>query len=448
MATAQKRHGNWSALRNHQAEAQYISIVTIAVILSAAALRWLQPVLVPLVLAVVVTFTMSPVVEFLHQRIKLPKQPAIFVTLSFGVLSIMALVILISMSIRDVAANMKTYEAMVIQMMRNVHHALSKGGHSGAAGIVEDSINQFPIGEAIAQATRHLLTNVVEGLSNTILVLIFSIYLMEGRNVGVLPPEGKPRSRRLQDDSPTMGSREGRGDAPRAVPGTPTSPYRTLFKKIESRIRHYITIKVGLSCMNATVTAATLLSLHVDMVPVFAVLAAVLNFIPHVGAIASVLLPLPVVLVTPGCTLTTVLLATGVPAGVHFMGAHFLEPRLLGQSLDLHPITVMLSLIFWGMIWGFSGMLLAAPLTASLKILCDATEPLALLLQGSFPGSNDTPGPDAEGDLFGDDSDNEDARLIACKDEGSVGQGGTYKIQVERGEVAMTEGPAVTKRPP
>ena len=64
------------------------------------------------------------------------------------------------------------------------------------------------------------------------------------------------------------------------------------------------------------------------------------------------------------------------------------EPKLLGDSLELHPITVLLSLIFWGMIWGIAGMLLAAPITAVLKILLEnieITKPFAKLLEGKFP---------------------------------------------------------------
>ena len=58
----------------------------------------------------------------------------------------------------------------------------------------------------------------------------------------------------------------------------------------------------------------------------------------------------------------------------------------MGDSLELHPITVMLCLIFWGMLWGIPGMLLAAPITAAFKIFfesMDTTRPLAKMLAGT-----------------------------------------------------------------
>jgi len=57
----------------------------------------------------------------------------------------------------------------------------------------------------------------------------------------------------------------------------------------------------------------------------------------------------------------------------------------MGDSLDLHPIAILIALIFWGMLWGVVGMLLAAPITAVMKILferLEVTRPLARLLSG------------------------------------------------------------------
>jgi AI-2 transport protein TqsA len=62
-----------------------------------------------------------------------------------------------------------------------------------------------------------------------------------------------------------------------------------------------------------------------------------------------------------------------------------IDARVMGESLDLHPVTILLALIFWGMIWGIVGMLLAVPLIAVMKMLferLEITAPLAQLLAG------------------------------------------------------------------
>ena len=65
-----------------------------------------------------------------------------------------------------------------------------------------------------------------------------------------------------------------------------------------------------------------------------------------------------------------------------------IEPKIMGDSLDLHPVTILLALIFWGLVWGPVGMLLAAPSTAVLKIIMErfeTTRPAADLLAGRLP---------------------------------------------------------------
>lgn len=126
-------------------------------------------------------------------------------------------------------------------------------------------------------------------------------------------------------------------------------------------------------------------AIGLDMAIVFGVLTFVLKFIPEAGSIISILLPLPLVLVSPDSSIAMLLLAIILPSVMHLSVGNLIEPRLLGDSLELHPITILLSLIFWGMLWGIPGMLLATPITSAVKILCEhleLTQPVSKLLEG------------------------------------------------------------------
>ena len=73
---------------------------------------------------------------------------------------------------------------------------------------------------------------------------------------------------------------------------------------------------------------------------------------------------------------------------VHFVVGNILETRWMGKSMDLNPIVVLVCLIFWALVWGIMGALLAVPLTAAIKMifeLNDNTRPLARLLAGRHP---------------------------------------------------------------
>jgi AI-2 transport protein TqsA len=114
---------------------------------------------------------------------------------------------------------------------------------------------------------------------------------------------------------------------------------------------------------------------------VFGLFAFLLNFIPSLGSHIDTLLPLPVVLVSPDSSLTTIVLTIGLPMLIQVIFGSFIEPKVMGGSLDLHPVTVILALIVWGMLWGIVGMLLAVPLTAVMKIFFERIEHTSLLAE-------------------------------------------------------------------
>ena len=119
---------------------------------------------------------------------------------------------------------------------------------------------------------------------------------------------------------------------------------------------------------------------------IFGTLTFILNFIPVIGSVIAVLLPLPIAFLQyndPSLLFLIILL----PTIVHQIIGNFIEPKIFGESFGLHPITIILSLIFWGMIWGFIGVLLAAPLTAIIKITFErfkTTMQIARLLEGKI----------------------------------------------------------------
>ena len=119
---------------------------------------------------------------------------------------------------------------------------------------------------------------------------------------------------------------------------------------------------------------------------IFGTLTFILNFIPVIGSVIAVLLPLPIaVLQFP--ELTQILIIILLPSVVHIIIGNILEPKIFGEAFGLHPITIILSLIFWGMIWGIIGVLLAAPITAIIKITFErfeTTKQIARLLEGKI----------------------------------------------------------------
>ena len=144
--------------------------------------------------------------------------------------------------------------------------------------------------------------------------------------------------------------------------------------------------KLIISAATGLLIGMLLLACDIELALMFAILTLLFNFIPNVGSIIATALPLPIVLLQfgMGWQFLTVLI---VSMAVQVVIGNVIEPKVLGDSMDLHPITILLFLMFWGLVWGLPGMFLAVPITAILKIVLSRLEPthgLSELLAGRF----------------------------------------------------------------
>ena len=114
------------------------------------------------------------------------------------------------------------------------------------------------------------------------------------------------------------------------------------------------------------------------------VLAFIGNFIPYVGSVIALMLPvlLAVLELEPPWRALVVLALLLL---VHSVTNNFIEPRLTAHAVDLSPLVVLVALAFWGLCWGVVGMVLAVPLTVMVKIIFEnvaLTRPLARMMAG------------------------------------------------------------------
>lgn len=114
------------------------------------------------------------------------------------------------------------------------------------------------------------------------------------------------------------------------------------------------------------------------------VLAAVTNYVPYLGAIATIAVLAMVGFLTFE-DLGQALLAPGAFIGLNFLESYLLTPMVLGRRLTLNPVVIFLGLTFWGWLWGITGAVLAVPIMVVAKIFCDHSEPLAPI--GEFLGT-------------------------------------------------------------
>lgn len=151
---------------------------------------------------------------------------------------------------------------------------------------------------------------------------------------------------------------------------------------INKAVRHYLGLKTLISLMTGALVSLMLWALGVPFALLWGVLAFVLNFIPNIGSLLAAVPPIAVALFHFGSFGKTLIVAGGFAIIQVVMGS-YLEPKLMGKGLNLSPLCVLLALVFWGWLWGITGMLLSVPLTAALRIAMEqleSTRPLAVLM--------------------------------------------------------------------
>jgi len=122
--------------------------------------------------------------------------------------------------------------------------------------------------------------------------------------------------------------------------------------------------------------------MRLDLAEFWALLIFALNYIPYIGAWLGVIFPTLLAAAQFGDPGRVFGIAAAL-AVVQFTTGSVLEPRVMGRGLNLSPVIMLLSLAFWGTVWGVVGMLLAVPLMVVIMIVCahvDSLRPVAVLL--------------------------------------------------------------------
>ncbi len=314
-----------------------VALIVLAVIATGAALHWLSPVLVPFALALFLSIALAPLIDGLARRWRLSRTLAVVVAMLLGGVVLLALGGIVALSVREFSASSAMYaqnlEALGMRLMDPSGTYFGRDLGQLVDGALESLTGTFQV------ASAGLLGGLGSILSNGFSVFIFLMFLL------------------LEQRRPEGG----------------------LARLLDARVQGYVAIKVLTSGVTGALVGAALALLGIDGALLFGLLTFLLNFIPTLGSIIAVLLPLPIVL-AGGHSVTVMVLALMIPTAIQFVIGQVWENKKLGDEFDLRASVVLLALVIFGQIFGLVGMVLSTPITAVLRsILADwpLTAPLA-----------------------------------------------------------------------
>jgi predicted PurR-regulated permease PerM len=155
-----------------------------------------------------------------------------------------------------------------------------------------------------------------------------------------------------------------------------------MMARINHDIGSYLATKTLINVVLGVICWIILVSLGVEYAALWAIIIALLNYIPYIGSIVGVAFPAFFAIAQFG-TLTIPLLATGLMTVAQLIIGNVVEPRMLSKSVNLSPMVVLVALAIWSTLWGIPGAILAVPFTTILMIVLarrEGTRPIAALL--------------------------------------------------------------------
>jgi predicted PurR-regulated permease PerM len=323
-------------------------------------LKIAQDVFIPLALAMLLTFLLTPVVEWLERR-RLPRAAAVFVTVALAFTLVAGVAWLLTAQVSALAEDLPRYKGTITRKIREARRIGKGGTLERAQDTVKEVIGELQKDDPGA-ATRKPPPPVVversgdeiwrvptrigpiaELLGTIFLVVVLVIFMLAERQ-------------RLVDRVIRLG-------------GTRRMTVTTkVLAEAARRISHYLAMQSLINGSFGTAIGIGLFFVGVPYALLFGVLAALLRFVPYVGAWLAASLPVVMALaVFPGWTQPFEVIA--LFAAVELTIYLAIEPFLLGHSAGVSPLALLITLAFWTWLWGPIGLVLGTPLTVCLVAL-------------------------------------------------------------------------------
>ena len=158
--------------------------------------------------------------------------------------------------------------------------------------------------------------------------------------------------------------------------------FEEVLESVNEAIRAYFSVKLTVSLITALASYLLMAFIGLDFAIFWAFLIFLLNFIPNIGSLIATIFPALIALIQYDTFTPFLIVLIGVGA-IQLIVGNFIEPRMMGSSLNISSLVVILALSLWGAMWGVAGMILCVPITVIMMIIFaqfPGTRPVAILL--------------------------------------------------------------------
>ena len=169
------------------------------------------------------------------------------------------------------------------------------------------------------------------------------------------------------------GKREAWHGTLQLFPASRRTQVKEMLEDLRVVLRDYILWMTVVTLMVIALSSLFFWALGLEYPILTGIVSGVFNMVPYIGAVLA-WLPAFMLALTKWQTIGWFILIAGVLTGIHIFALNLIAPQLVGKRLRLNAVAITVSLLFWGWVWGGMGLLLAIPITATLRVVCDHTE--------------------------------------------------------------------------
>lgn len=319
----------------------------IALVLVCAALREARAVIIPLVFAWMLAQLMSPMIVFFAKR-RVPTGLAISFALTVLLFIVYWTTAFVSVSAASFLKRLPEHKQQVSVIVGDLISWTS----SRFGTLSNEAINQEIRKELLAmlgammQFMGDMVGALTKILANLILIFIILAFMLLGRPYGDMKVK--------QAFAPATAERVGK------ILGT-----------ISRQLSHYLSMQFLISLATGLLVWLVCRLVKLEAAPTWGALAFFLNFIPTIGSILAGVPPVLLALLQfyPSVGPAIMILVSVVI--INQVLGNIVAPKVMGDQLNLSPVAILLSVLFWGWLWGIAGAFLSVVIACSIKIVCE-----------------------------------------------------------------------------
>ena len=330
-----------------------VGLLTVLVVFAVAtAFKAAQSVLIPLMIAWLLSYICGPVVTFLvHKRVPLGLAAFAVLILVLGVCYLGGIFLIgrVQSFVDEYPKYANQLQTIYNDLMYNL---------SAKMNVPEGALADINWAQEIGKRLVVMSGSLASFAGNLVMVLIFLVFMLLGK-----PYFSYKVAKAFPQEQATM--------------------FSTVMNSISKQIGQYLTVKVAISGATGVLVWLGLALLGVEFALTWGALAFFLNFIPSIGSIIASIPPILLAVVQFYPSVWMPVITAVVLLSIQMVMGNVIEPKLVGDSLNLSPVVILLSLVFFGWLWGMTGALLSVPIVATIKIVCENIEglkPISVLM--------------------------------------------------------------------